>query len=64
MRYPTTEEIEQGDKLKTDAEKTDWLYSFISPVSAESPQIKEALKQCNIKVVSNFNKMIQTEFGG
>lgn len=64
MRYPTTEEVELGDKLKTDAEKLQWLYDFISPVELSSPPITEVLKRVNVKVLARFNEMIKTEFGG
>lgn len=60
MRYPTTEEIEKAGELKTDQEKTQWMYSFIT---SDGPPIEEALKKTNIKAVRKFNEMVTTEFG-
>lgn len=63
MRYPTTEEIEQADKLETDEQKNDVVYEYISPVD-NAPPVREVLKKVNIKVVKKFNQMVRTEFGG
>lgn len=77
MRYPLTEEIEnlQALNLKleeaTDAKDADevkaittklenFLYDFISPVDHDQ-SIRDALKVENIKVMKNFNTMINSE---
>lgn len=63
MRYPTTEEVLEVQKLEKDEKKqTEWLYTFITPVKADSPDIKEVMAKVNVKVLQNFSEMIKTEF--
>ena len=68
VRYPTTEEIKQSqvDMENTenkDSKLTSWLYSLISKVSEDAPDIESALGKSNLKVLRKFNEMITTEFG-
>jgi hypothetical protein len=64
MRYPTTEEIAEAQKIGDDDAdaRTKWLYGFVTPENSDDPGIEEALKKANIKVVRNFNAMIEKEF--
>lgn len=77
MRYPLVEEIEQlqvliarqqdaandEEKVNATKEAQEYMYSFIHPVTEGAPSIIEALNKSNIKVMNNFNKMVQAEFG-
>ena len=70
MRYPTVEETEEVQKvLKEAQEKKDegsileQMYKFITSDDEKAPKIDEALKKQNIKVIQNFNAMIEAEFG-
>lgn len=75
MRYPLVEEIEalqelskevdgETEKQKESREKKalDFMYQFVSAEKADSPKIDDILKTQNIKVMQNFNAMIQSEF--
>lgn len=68
MRYPLLGEIEDEQakiaKLEEEGRAeaiTNWMYSYIKPVG-EAPDVKEALKSQNIKVVARFNEMLSEEF--
>lgn len=78
VRYPRVEEVEeiqtltdnlkeaQDEKREEDvktisAQLEDFLYQFVEPDGHEAP-IKDVLSKENIRVMRNFNKMIQTEF--
>ena len=64
MRYPTTEEIAEAQKIvdnDTDG-RTKWLYSFVTPETQGDPSIEDTLKKVSIKVMQAFNKMIEKEF--
>lgn len=76
MKYPTTEEIEELQRMAEESkeasnkgegavEKSDavqeYMYQFISPVEHETP-IREALRTENLKVLQRFNAMIKAEF--
>lgn len=76
MKYPTTDEIEELQKMtdeskaaSTSGETTleeqqkvqEYMYSFISPVEHETP-IREAMKSENLKVLQRFNQMVKSEF--
>lgn len=75
FRYPIVEELEKVQSLNTDLNNTEddkekerlseevqgFLYSFITPVGHDIA-VKDALKKQNIKVMRNFNRMIQSEF--
>lgn len=63
MRYPTTEEILDGQNKKGEQEQLKWLYSFISATEEGVPSIEEALARVNVKVLQKFNHMIKSEFG-
>jgi hypothetical protein len=63
MVYPTTEEIEQLEKIKDEEKRGLEIFKFISSDNAEAPAIDTALKKYNIKVMQNFIKMIQAEMG-
>lgn len=76
MKYPTTEEIEELQKM-TDESKAasesgtvsleenqkvqEYMYSFISPVDHDV-HIREAMKSENLKVLQRFNAMVKAEF--
>ena len=75
MKYPTTEEIEELQKMSDETKKSDngatsfedsqevqeYMYQFISPVDHEVG-IREALKTENLKVLQRFNSMVKAEF--
>lgn len=75
MRYPKTGELEEIQSLTARLEQVepeseeaqeinkklgDSIYQFISP-DGHDIQIKDALKEENVKVLQNFNLMIKTE---
>jgi len=77
MRYPRTSEVEEVQTISLELDKAQeskdekavkkandklegYLYGFISPVGHEL-DIKEALKDENIRVMKNFNTMVKTE---
>ena len=75
----TEETEQSRDKIKTlkkkyekDVDKSiqavedfyqEWMYSFISKVDEDAPDIKTALLKSNVKLVKNFSSMIESEFG-
>lgn len=66
MRYPTTEEIFELQKIQeTDPDDStkvlEWMYDFVDQPDG-APKVKDALANMNIKVLQNFNKMIMAEF--
>lgn len=63
LRYPTVEDIERVQDLKTDQERTEALYSFIEPVEDKQPAFKDILKKQDIRVFKAFSEMIKKEFG-
>jgi hypothetical protein len=63
LRYPTVAEIENLNELKTDKEKTDAVYAFVERTGDGVPDFKEVLRQQDIRVLREFNRMIKTEFG-
>lgn len=65
MRYPTTEEALESDKLKDDPIKAgEWVHRFVEPVSENAPPIMDLLNKSSVKVLQNFTQMVKTEFGG
>lgn len=62
LRYPTVEDIEKIQDLKTDEERTDAMYDFLVP-EGDSPAFKETLKKQDIRVLKRFSEMMKTEFG-
>lgn len=62
MRYPTTEEVQEAQKIKSDEEKAKWIYTFITPVVETSPSVEDALQKVNVNVLKKFNAMIKAEF--
>lgn len=75
MRYPRTGELEEIQELSVKYETlvatspeakeiekqlSDAIYKYITPVEHET-NIKDALRDENIKVLKNFNVMIKTE---
>lgn len=77
MKFPLMEELEKAQELseKRDVsidpkEKVEigkelevFMYQFIEPKESSGEPIGEVLKKQNIKVLQNFNTMIQKEFG-
>ena len=76
MKYPTTEEIEELQKMSEETKKSsdngtasyedsqevqEYMYQFITPVDHEV-DIREALKTENLKVLQRFNSMVKAEF--
>jgi hypothetical protein len=61
--YPTLEEIEKIQALKTDEERTDAVYQFIHKTDEKQPEFRDVLKKQSIKVLIAFTEMIKTEFG-
>ena len=76
MRYPTTEEIEElqrmadeskestdkgATSLEENAKVQEYMYGFISPVDHEA-SIRDTLKSENLKVLQRFNTMVKSEF--
>lgn len=57
-----TSELDKTLKVQNE-ELNNWMYTFISPVKADSPDIKETMKKMNMKVLQNFQTMFKTEFG-
>lgn len=63
MKYPTTEEIEELQKIKDQEKQTEKMFSLATPVEEGAPSLKEALKTKNVKVLKKFSDMIAAEFG-
>lgn len=63
LRYPTVEEIEGLQKLKTDEERADAIYGFVEKTSPDQPDFKDVLQKQSIRVLKAFTAMIKTEFG-
>lgn len=63
LSYPTVEQVEKIQTLKTDEEKTNAIYSFVKPSTPETKPFKEVLQKQNIKVMQAFSDMIKKEFG-
>ena len=61
--YPVVEDIERIQKLKTDEEINDVIYSFVKKTNDNDPEFKETLKKQSIKVLVKFTEMVKTEFG-
>lgn len=63
MRYPIAEEVDEARKKisKPNFDYKKWMYTFIDPID-DAPPIEEALKKVNVKVISEFNRMITEEF--
>ena len=63
LKYPTIEELEKIQELKTDEERTDAIYSFVQKTEEKQPEFRDVLKKSNIKVMIAFTNMIKKEFG-
>ncbi len=76
MKYPTTEEIEELNRMTEESKSSgttsevslednqkvqEYMYSFISPVDHDTP-IRDAMKTENLKVLQRFNAMVKAEF--
>jgi len=61
--YPTVEDIEKIQGLKTDQEQTDAIYAFLKPESADAPPFKDVIRKANVKVIKAFSEMVKAEFG-
>lgn len=63
MRYPTTEEALEAEKLQDDPLKAgEWVNKFVTAVSENAPDINDLLNKSNVRVLRNFTMMIKTEF--
>lgn len=77
MRYPLTEEIEEMQRMTEEAKTAqdegrledaknlakqldEFTHKFITPEGHDTP-VDEALKKENVRVLRNFNRMIQAE---
>jgi hypothetical protein len=63
LRYPTLEEVEELQKLKTPEEQTDKMYSFIEKTDDDQPDFKLVLRKQDIRIVKAFSEMLKKEFG-
>ena len=76
MKYPTTEEIEELNRMTEESKSSakdgevsleenqkvqEYMYSFITPVDHDTP-IRDAMKTENLKVLQRFNAMVKAEF--
>ena len=67
MVYPTLEDAQKVQKLVEDADgdaqkSLEPIYKFIKP-KGESPNISSVMKKQNVRVLQNFKKMMEAEFG-
>lgn len=62
LKYPTVEDIEKIQELKTDQERTDAMYGFLIP-EGDSPTFAEIIKRQDIRVLKKFADMMKKEFG-
>lgn len=63
LRYPTVEEIEEVQKLKTDEEKNEFIYKFVDKEVDDQPDFRTVLRKQNIKVFRAFLNAVKKEFG-
>lgn len=63
LRYPTVEDIENIQKLKTDEERQEVLYSFIEPRDGEETPFRDVIRKQDIRVFKKFTEMVKKEFG-
>ncbi len=63
LKLPTTEEIEQLQKIKDDEERGKKMFDFVSSDNADAPEIEKTLKSKSMGVMRNFIKMIEAEMG-
>lgn len=61
--YPTVEEVERVQGLKTDEERNDAVYGYVVKTTEDQPEFRETLKKQSIKVLIAFTDMIKREFG-
>lgn len=61
--YPTLEDIEKIQSLKTDEERTNAVYEFVQKTDEKQPDFKEVLRKQSVKVLVAFTNMIKDEFG-
>lgn len=61
--YPTLEEIEKIQALKTDEERTDAVYGFVEKTKDDQPEFRDVLQKQSIKVLKAFTDVIKKEFG-
>ena len=76
MKYPTTEEIEELNRMTEESKSSakdgevsleenqkvqEYMYSFITPVDHDT-SIRDAMKTENLKVLQRFNAMVKAEF--
>lgn len=69
MKYPTLQELDKVIKVIDDDKADsfaviDAVTDFITPSDPKAPNIKEVLRNKNIKVLQNFNTMIRVKFIG
>jgi hypothetical protein len=63
LKYPTIEEVESVQNLKTDQEKSDAIYNYVIKTKDDQPDFKDLIKKQSIKVLKEFGEMIKAEFG-
>jgi len=76
MKYPTTEEIEELNRMTEESRSSakdgevsleenqkvqEYMYGFITPVDHDT-SIRDAMKTENLKVLQRFNAMVKAEF--
>lgn len=63
LSYPTLEEIEKIQELKTEKEQTEAIYNYVKKTEDSQPEFRDVLRKQNLKVLVAFTKMIKEEFG-
>lgn len=65
FRYPTTTEIKEMDKLEKDEEAAqEYIFTFITKTSEDSPEFNELTKQMTLPHWNRFLDMITTQMKG
>lgn len=64
LRFPTTEEVLNAEKLTDSQEQLAFMYNLVEAIDKDAPNIKEALSGQNVKKTAKFNEMIKASFAG
>ena len=65
FRYPNTEEMAEIKDIKTDENAVNkFMFTFITSVDKDAPNIEEAVKKFTLPTWTRFIKMIESEFSG
>lgn len=63
MRFPTTEELEEIQKIGDELKQTEALFELAKPEDEKAPSLKEALKKKNVKVLQKFRDLLVSQIG-